>query len=95
MDTAKYNSGIYAILDTVAKQIQGGLYLYKHDASAIRFFSDVATMKDSIVGKHPQDFDLIRLGYLTHSNEVETEYRMVLKGSAWVATQTEHNSPEV
>lgn len=87
MDATRFGTGIYAILDNVAGQLIGGLTCHKHEASAVRFFSDVAGMKDSLIGKHPQDFNLLRLGYITHHNEIEPEHTLILAGSMWAAAQ--------
>lgn len=87
MDLTKYQSGVYAINDTVAAQLVGGLYAHKHEAAAVRFFCDVAAMSDSLVGKHPQDFDLIRLGFITHENELVPDAALILKGSTWASAQ--------
>lgn len=89
MDLSKYQSGVYAINDTVAAQLVGGLYAHKHEAAAVRFFCDVAAMPDSLVGKHPQDFDLIRLGFVTHEHELVPDPAVILKGSTWAAAQQE------
>lgn len=87
MDNTKYFTGIYAIMDTIAQQITGGLYLHKHEAAAVRFFADVAQMPDSLVGKHPQDFDLVRLGYLSLENDIKPDNTVILRGSIWAASQ--------
>lgn len=89
MDTTKYQVAIYAILDLIAGTILGGLQLHKHDAAAVRFYSDVAAMKDSLVGRHPQDFDLVKVGYITHDNTIEPTHQLILKGSMWLAAQNE------
>lgn len=91
MDATRFGTGIYAILDNVAGALVGGLTCHKHEAAAVRFYSDVATMKDSLIGKHPQDFDLLRLGYVTHHNEIEPEHTVILRGSTWAAAQNEVN----
>lgn len=57
-------TGIYAILDTVADMIVGGLHLHKHDAAAIRMFTDIASSDGTTINKHPEDFELIYLGAL-------------------------------
>lgn len=90
MDATKHQMAVYAILDTIADQLIGGLVHYKHDAAAVRFFSDVAAMKESLIAKHPQDFDLIRLGYITHHHEMEPNNAVILKGSMWAAAQNDH-----
>lgn len=86
--TESYYAGIYAIFDTVAGQIIGGLAFHKHEAAAIRFFSDVAVLENSQVGKHPADFELIRLGYIGQDNKtIVPDYSMVLSGAKWAAAQ--------
>lgn len=92
MDNSKYQAGVYAIKDTVANILTGGLYAHKHEAAAVRFFCDVASMKDSLVGKHPQDFDLLRLGYITHNDEIVPDLTTVLKGSTFAAATTENET---
>lgn len=87
MDTKTYRDTIYAILDTVSEQIAGGLYLHKHEAAAVRFYADVASRPDTLVAKHPQDFNLVQLGYITHENTIIPEYKTVLLGSTWIASQ--------
>lgn len=91
MDTTKYQTGIYAIIDKVAGQIIGGLQAHKHEAAAVRFYSDVAAMKESLVGKHPQDFDLYRLGHVNLDHEIEPEKTIILRGSMWAVAQEEVN----
>lgn len=78
---------LYAILDTLAGEITGGLYIHKHDAAAVRFFSDVASLQESMVGKHIADYQLICLGSLSENNQILSEYTIVLTGSAWAAAQ--------
>lgn len=81
------NNTIYAIYDNVAKSLAGGLYLHKHEASAVRFFADVASDPQTMVAKHPQDFDLVRLGHL-RDLVITQDYATVLKGSTWIAAHT-------
>lgn len=86
------NTYIFAILDTVANALIGGLLLHKHEAAAVRFYSDVATMKDSQIARHPQDFNLLQLGYLDDEHQLVPDYRVVLTGENWLAANasTEH-----
>lgn len=83
------NNTIYAIYDTVAKSITGGLYLHKHEASAVRFYADVASDPNTMIAKHPQDFDLIRLGYIKDHKALDGDYAIILKGSVWAAARDE------
>lgn len=87
MDNHVHNATIYAIRDNVAEQIIGTLIMLKHEAAAVRSFGDIASMPESIVGKHPADFDLVQLGYITHTHQLEPDYRLVITGAAWLAAQ--------
>lgn len=58
--------GLYAIRDTVAQSLTGNVhsvFVFGHDAAAIRFFSDAASDMQGI-GRHAADYELIRLGTL-------------------------------
>lgn len=81
------NKMIFAILDTVANDILGGVHIHRHEAAAIRFFTDVATMPDSIVGKHPRDFHLIQLGYLADDHTLIPGNKTIITGAAWLQMQ--------
>lgn len=81
-------TGIYAILDLVADMIVGGLQLHKADAAAIRIFDELARDEKTILGKHPQDFALLKLGNLTEGHDVEPDSSTVLTGKQWLALQT-------
>lgn len=86
------NGGIYAIYDTVANELVGTvkLHIHKHPAAAVRFFSDVAADKNTSIGQHPQDYNLLCLGYLTLENNIEPvkpDDQVVITGQAWLAAQ--------
>lgn len=96
--------GIYAIRDTLAGMLIGGLHMHRHDAPAIRFFTDVATMPDSGIGRHPNDYELVCLANISDDGTIEqwavpglngdTAYakldvRVVLTGAQWAAMQQE------
>lgn len=81
------NGGIYAILDIVADAIVGILTIHRHDASAIRFFGDVAADSKSNVAQHPRDFNLIRLGYLSTDHRVVPAFDTIITGAQWAAAQ--------
>lgn len=87
MDSAIHANAIYAITDNIANTIHGGLITQKHDAAAIRFFGDVANDHQTLLYRHPQDFDLVRLGYITHNNQLEPAYEIIITGKAWRASQ--------
>lgn len=85
---------IYAIYDTVAKAIIGQLQLLRHDAAAVRFFGDVASQKQTIVGQHPADFELISLGTLGEAEFIFAEREVIITGTAWLAMQEKNITEE-
>lgn len=89
------NNTIYAIYDNVAKAIVGMLTLHKHEASAVRMYADIASMPDSQLNKHPQDFDLVRLGYLKDHKLLDPAYAVILKGSVYAAAHTNEQPLEL
>lgn len=62
--------GIYAIYDKRAQAIVGGLVIFRAVAAAIRYYGDVASMPDTQLAKHLEDFDLIELGVLTENSTI-------------------------
>lgn len=81
------NRYIYAIIDNVANDILGGLIIQRADAAAIRLYGDIASMPESIMGKHPEDYDLVRLGNLDAEHQLVPDYKIIMGGEAWLAAQ--------
>nr|QXN72830.1 MAG: hypothetical protein [Microvirus sp.] len=81
------NGSLYAVRDTVAQLLVGGIQLHRHEAAAIRTFGDIATMKGSVVQMHPTDFELVRLGHLDDDNQLVPDFAVIMTGAAWLATQ--------
>lgn len=54
--------GLYAIYDTVATAIHGGVMMFTHDAPAMRFFEDLYKDNRTQIAKHPGDHKLIHIG---------------------------------
>lgn len=91
--------GIYAIYDNKAQDIVSILQVHAHEAVAIRTFTDIALTERSQIQQHPEDFDLIRLGFLDQTaNEhggrtgIVGAYQLILKGTALMAALTPRNS---
>lgn len=82
------NTAIYAVLDTKAQDLVGGIItIHKHPASAVRMFSDALSASQGDMARHPEDYVLVRLGFLTENNEIITEGNTeILTGSAWKAS---------
>lgn len=82
---------LYAIVDTLAKDLVGGISAvtaHKHEATAMRFFSDMATAQGSAIPAHADDFEFVRLGYLTvHTDgtiSIEPDPRIAITGRQWL-----------
>lgn len=54
--------GLYAIVDAKAGQAIGVLHQQRHDAVAVRMFSDLYADQQTFVHRHPSDFSLQRVG---------------------------------
>lgn len=85
---------ITAIYDNVARAIVGPLQVFPHNAPAIRMFSDVALDKRTQIGQHPEDYDLILLGFLEEDEGAphidactDPLGHAVITGANWVAAQ--------
>lgn len=61
--------GIYAVRDTVADDIIGGLHLFRHDAAAVRMFTDAINDKGTRLNAHPEDHELIKIGFIDESGQ--------------------------
>lgn len=86
------NGGIYAIYDNKAEEIAGNfnkLHIYRHVAAAIRFFSDMLGDTQGI-GRHPEDFDLYQMGFISLDNQIVPEKNLVITGKALLHAQNQH-----
>lgn len=81
---------IYGIQDLKAQELLGTLLqIFRHDAAAIRMFTDACEHKESLVAKHPADFALVCLGHITDDNTIVPENRTVITGEALIAAIAE------
>lgn len=90
---------IYGIRDTVAKDWAGiGMYILfvmLTDQQAVRYFADAIFDKSTALAKHPEDYELVKLGYIEEDNLSEplliseNQYTVVITGAALVAAQQE------
>lgn len=79
---------IYAVYDRKAQSLVGGLFMYRHPAAAIRYFTDGLQQKDTVLSMHPEDFVLYRLGHLNEDGlSIEPDQELVLSGESWLASQ--------
>lgn len=52
---------VYAIYDYKTETFQN-IFTVQHDGHAERMFADVARDEETLIGRHPKDFALVRLG---------------------------------
>lgn len=76
---------IYAIRDKVAESIGQGVWLFKADAAAIRFFHDVLSDAKSYPATHPDDYELLAVGVLDDSGQITTDGcpSVIFTGTQW------------
>lgn len=94
--------GLYAIRDTKAEQI-GPVMMFRRDEPAIRQFADILASRDNTVGAHPEDHELVHLGFIDdESGAIEVARaedgtlitprpQRIVTGAALVATMKEAN----
>lgn len=88
---------IYAIFDTVSQMIVGQLLLCRHDAQAVRAFSDIINDKQqNMLNQHPDDFQLLCLGTILENTddaytpvEVQPLTRAIIQGSTIAALKND------
>lgn len=57
---------LVSVVDTVAEKF-GALVQIDNEKSAIRAFRDMVRDKRSVIGQHPADFQLVRIGFFNPS----------------------------
>lgn len=93
--------GIYAIRDTVADTIVGGLHVFKHDAVAVRFFMDIASDHQTMVARHLGDHEMVKVGELnedgsdTRCMNTATGYEIIFRGATLTEIKNEENIVEL
>lgn len=85
-------TGLYAIRDRKAEAITGPIMQHKHVATALRLYHDLMLDPQSIANKHPEDYDLIRLGWLHEDLTIEESHHEVMTGKQWLAEKEKANN---
>lgn len=78
---------ITIIRDNVAQDLAGPITIVRHEAQAIRFFSDIAVDPQTMIYRHPTDYDLIQIGVLEDDLTLTPTQRTIITGAAWKAAQ--------
>lgn len=82
--------GLYAIIDLLSEDIlQNIITLSRHPTPMVRMFTDLLTGKQGPIAQHPEDYILVRLGYLSEDRELDSQYEVVLTGKQWLANRQE------
>lgn len=84
------NGQLYAIFDNKSNHIAGQfVHIFMHPAAAIRMFGDVLSSTDTIMGRHPEDYELIELAAMNDDPRTLTacEPTTILTGAQWKALQ--------
>lgn len=81
---------IYAIRDRVANDLAGQfpLVCMLTDAQAVRYFGDSMQVERSAIAAHPEDYELIYVGFLKEDGTIiSTPPAIVVTGAALIAAQ--------
>lgn len=85
---------IIAIIDTIAQDIAGPVVLFRHDAAAVRYFSDIATDPQTMIHRHVSDYDLVSLGQLDDQTfTITPQLRVIITGYQWREAQPPVTEP--
>lgn len=98
--------GIYAIRDTAADSIIGGLHMFKHDAVAVRFFMDIASDHQTMVARHLADHEIVKVGDIEESGAgiqpphdntygTTTDWVVIFRGATLTEIKNEENIVEL
>lgn len=77
---------LIAIEDTLSKDIAGAMIIFRHDAPAIRFFSDCVDNNPALKD-HIEDYELVQYAYLDEDLTVVPERRTIITGEQFKAAR--------
>lgn len=92
MPDEKGNStrSIYIIFDLVAETFIGQCIIDRHAAPVTRIFHSLLGDKNTQLGQHPNDYNLIFIGYIEDNGQLwPVTPTIVATGSAWLAAQNQ------
>lgn len=85
---------LYAIKDRVANDLVAMqmycLMTFVNDQAAIRYFADAILHEESVLSKHPNDYELIKIADIDNEGNITAEHgpTSIVTGSALVAATT-------
>lgn len=82
------NNSIYVVWDLIAQAMAGPIFTHRHDAPAVREFTEVLGNPQTTLGKNPSDYNLLRLGEINENAQLTPGLvTTVLTGKEWLETQ--------
>jgi len=76
---------LYQVYDTVGQNVLGPIITVKHDAAAVRIFTEALKDQKTALAQHPQDYVLLYLGTQDDDTGVIVSEmpKTVLTGKQW------------
>lgn len=94
--------GIYMLYDVKEAILVGQCYIAASDGAAIREFHDVLANPQTTPGRHPEDFDLYKLGMVDitepeisgpDDDNTDLTARAIARGKDWLDAQKPRDTP--
>jgi len=86
------NKRLYMVYDLVASTVLGGIMLETADAPAMRAFNDALGNKESLLGQHPRDFNLLYLGDIDDAGQLHPiAPEIIATGASWQTMRESDN----
>ena len=88
-ESAPNVTGLYQLYDLTAETCGGPIMAERKPGPAIRAFHDVLSNRDTLPGKYPDHFTLIKVGDqdLSSGRIISTEVEVIATGAAWRSQQ--------
>lgn len=82
------NRAFCIVWDIKAEDMVGAPILVKNENEAIRYFGDLVGNPQTIVGMHPTDFRLERVGFYCSTNDQDAQlvnnHAVLMTGERWL-----------
>jgi len=69
---------LYVIRDRVANMKMGNPIIVENDRVAARLFMDIVADKDSVLSKHPTDYEIVRVADVDRNGLILEKYEPIL-----------------
>lgn len=86
---------LYSIRDKRVNELVGNqmyiAFCFRHDAQAVRYFADAVLDKSSILNKHPDDYELVKLATIDEEGNItDANVIPLITGTALLASQPDN-----